>query len=612
MDKLMNAAGAVSNERRAVKFELENPIVSTITVDMLKGLFDPIGLHNCEEELFNGRDEYLWSRDISKNFILVVKNHVEKLFQNFSKITFIEHYTMDGKECSTNTVIAFDNVNTKLCDVGEYTDTYKDRWSNEDHDQFEIHNDYVFVTKRKSSSVKNQWSDVNQTVEMTIIRANDFMYEGLTEIPKTSSLLNTAVYKDVTIKRNVKFNNTELVSFTPTYNDQSSNRLVVIDEGYLLSEGKGNPMIEYAVKKPREGEHKLKVHLDLENNLTLTSPASGEIDILKVAGEVTINSETPLECSGGIVIVKGEKGSKLTLISGEQQPCIGPWTRTNMSYGRWSPEGTSPKEIIIDACTVVCESKVDGFSIGCYGTNDMPKITLLNGGKLICPETSGNRVILKQAVPPGGSTKISEHMVYGIMKEEDNVIDMVPDEVKTLYLELISKHPEYEDTLSLTTTSKDIIEAYTILAMNPNVDITLLLKSNAHLFIKRCALLLRMPDFEEVVQLDEFRFDAVKKHEFINKLAYNGEEVGQGEAAANLINYLKSSTKNTPHWTFIKEVCYEIIPAYLYDYGEHTGYTKEEHVDTFIEENKHLIHDKYKSMINPDVIDYFLWNKDII
>ena len=60
MDKLMNAAGAVSNERVEVKFELENPRVNTVTADLLKGLLDPIGLHNCEEELFNGRDEYLW------------------------------------------------------------------------------------------------------------------------------------------------------------------------------------------------------------------------------------------------------------------------------------------------------------------------------------------------------------------------------------------------------------------------------------------------------------------------------------------------------------------------------------------------------------------------
>ena len=59
-------------------------------------------------------------------------------------------------------------------------------------------------------------------------------------------------------------------------------------------------------------------------------------------------------------------------------------------------------------------------------------------------------------------------------------------------------------------------------------------------------------------------------------------------------------------------MCYEIIPSYLYDYREHRGYTNEEHVGAFIEENKHLINDKYNAVINHDVIDYFLWNKGII
>lgn len=544
MDKLMNASNAPFNKRNEVKIELENKMTSRLTVDMLEGLFNPIELYGTESELFTNRDEYLWSRDVSKNFVHVIINHIADLFDKFSKITFVEHYTSNERENSITTIILLDNKHTKLCEIGDYTDTWQDNWSREDHDKFEIHGDYVFVNKRKTSIVKSDWSDNNQTVEVTVIKSNDRVYDGLSEIPKDSTLLPNAVYRDITIKRDVNFNN--------------------------------------------------------------------GIEIFNVAGKVTINSETPLKCSGGIVKIKGEDGSVLTLISGEQQPCIGPWTRTGMSYGRWSPEGTSPKEIIIDNCTVICESKVDSFSLGCYGTNDIPKITLLNGGKLICPETSGNRVILKQTVPPGGSTKISEPMVYGIMKKEDSIFDVVPAEVRTSFAELVYKYIEYKDSLYTTTTVKDIEEAFNILSTNPNVDITLLLKSNAKMYIKRCALLLRMPDEEELVKLDEFRFDAIKKAEFINKLVYNSEDVDQLEAAVNLIYFLKTNTYATPNWNFMKEVCYEIIPSYLYDFGEHREYTHEEHVEAFIEENRHLIQDKCNDMISHDVIDYFLWNKHII
>ena len=607
MDKLMNAAGAISNERTEVKFTLPYKDTWRLTTDLLSGMLEPLGFGGQEDELMPERDDYVRAGEVSKSLRNFVIKYIDKIHPKFSIIDFTEYYMENDCERTTRTIIDLDNKHTKLSEVGDYTDTFEDNWSHEDHDVFTISNGYALVTKNKTKQYKEDWADLDRTIEVVIIKIDNNPYEGLTEIPRESTLLRDVTYTNVTIKRDIKFNNTELVASTPTYNYQSSNRPVAMDEGHLISEDKDSPMIEHTVEKSRGGGHKLKVYTDLENNLILTNPASGEIDILKVAGEVTVNSETPLECSGGIVIVKGEKGSKLTLISGEQQPCIGPWNRTNMSYGRWSPQGTSPKEIIIDTCTVVCESKVDGFSIGCYGTNDIPKITLLNGAELICPETKGKRVILKQAVPPVGSTKISEHMVYGIMKEGDSIFDVVSQEVKNAFSELITKYPMYKDALSTTTTVKDITESIKILSMNPNVDVTPLLKYDAKLFIKRCALLLRMPDFEEVVQLDEFRFDAMKKHEFINKLAYGGEEIEQGEAAANLINYLKLRTKNTPSWEFIKEVCYEIIPSYLYDFGKRRGSLVDQ-VDDFLEENKHLITKKIQDMIDPQSINYFLWD----
>lgn len=545
MDKLLNAASAGNNQRKECKFKLGNKGTWRLTKDLLVGVLDPLGFGGHEAELLIG-DDYISAGEVSKSLIQFVMKYIDIIHSKFSIIDFTEYYTINDSEHTTRTIIDLDTIHTKLCEVGDYTDTFKDNWSREDHDTFTISNGYALVRKNKTKKYKEEhWVCLDRTVEVSIIKVNNNSYEGLSVIPKNATLLNNVIYTDVTIERNVIFSD------------------------------------EYMHE-------------------------------LKIAGNVVINSETPIQCSGGVVTIKGIEGSKLTLKSGEQQPCIGPWTRTGMSYGRWSPEGTSPKEIIIDNCTVICESKVDSFSLGCYGTNDIPKITLLNGGKLICPETSGNRVILKQAVPPGGSTKISEPMIYGIMKKEDSIFDVVPAEVRTAFAELVYKYIEYKDSLYTTTTVKDIEEAFNILSTNPNVDITLLLKSNAKLFIKRCALLLRIPDAEDIVKLDEFRFDAIKKSDFINKLVYGVEEGDQLESSVNLIHFLKINTYSTPHWNFIKEVCYEIIPSYLYDYGEHRGYTNEEHVGAFIEENKHLIHDKYKAMISRDVIDYFLWNKHII
>lgn len=66
---------------------------------------------------------------------------------------------------------------------------------------------------------------------------------------------------------------------------------------------------------------------------------SADEDTLCVSGECTIRAKVPIITESKVTIM-GTQGSILHLINTEgQQPCIGPVTRTNMSGGRWSPEG---------------------------------------------------------------------------------------------------------------------------------------------------------------------------------------------------------------------------------------------------------------------------------
>ncbi len=335
------------------------------------------------------------------------------------------------------------------------------------------------------------------------------------------------------------------------------------------------------------------------------------MSVFKVAGKVAINAVTPIECSGGIVNIKGEPNSELLLICADQQPCIGSRTRTGMSYGRWSPEGSAPKEIIIDGCKVICVNKVPGFSIGAYGDNVIPEVKCINGGTLICPEMTGERIILRNAQAPGGSTKISESMVYTIKKAGDNMLDLMDPKVRDAYYDLIIKYPQCTDVIISTTTLVDIQEAMSLLKLNSKVDVTLLMTSDAKMYKKRGALLLRLPEMDKAAKCEEFIFE-MKKEEFIKDFIYKGNNILQPNAAVNLIHLFKKIAIKDLCWDFMKEVCYEIIPAYYYDFQEHRGKTNEEYVDRFLEENSKLIDEKYQEMIDPQSIYYFLWDNSVI
>lgn len=125
----------------------------------------------------------------------------------------------------------------------------------------------------------------------------------------------------------------------------------------------------------------------------------------------------PLQASGTLTI-KGT-GTLLIECTESVNPCIGKKTHTGMSYGRWCPGTDKPlDEIIIDGVSVTLKSKVPNFALGSYGGSYVPKITCINDGELICPETTGTRVILKSGAEGlCGSTKREAPAIYEIQKD---------------------------------------------------------------------------------------------------------------------------------------------------------------------------------------------------
>lgn len=149
------------------------------------------------------------------------------------------------------------------------------------------------------------------------------------------------------------------------------------------------------------------------NDTTSESFSVGRNATVTVNTDCIVTSvEPPINCCGTVTI-KGT-GQTLTLVSKGANPCIGPATWDGMSYGRWEPSRERLGKIVLDGVHVVCKNEVvSNFSIGRYGTNDMPEIELKNGATLDCPEMKGERVMVKSGAEGlCGSTKRSDPAVY--------------------------------------------------------------------------------------------------------------------------------------------------------------------------------------------------------
>lgn len=338
--------------------------------------------------------------------------------------------------------------------------------------------------------------------------------------------------------------------------------------------------IRYGVTIP--ANLRVKTPIELNNNKLLTPLVVQKDGDISITGSVMIEALVPIVANGvDEVVIKGS--GVLTLTStGELQPCIGTITTTGMSYGRWASSGIPPKRIIIDGVVVNCKSLVDNFTLGRYGSNEVPEVILRNNGRILCPEAEGERVVTKQAKAPDGSTKISEKMEYAIIKNGMIPSDMINPQVK-IYMDQLPPH--IRKYVTYNTQPDNIIEAVRLYNMNNNLNPVIVLDGTKRVSYARTAVLLCNDD---IYSNQEFELES-KKLSYLattfaerNKIESDGIDMNIEQIVCCLLIAVHDTLGTGIH-RYDYEVLYEMIPAYFFD-GWVKG-NKKESVEKYIREN---------------------------
>lgn len=292
--------------------------------------------------------------------------------------------------------------------------------------------------------------------------------------------------------------------------------------------------------------------------------ASDENDyILMIDGKVTIITGNPIVAYDHVKI-SGVPGSKLTLIGMSLgQPCIGTVTNTGLSYGRWEPPIRCTKEIVVENVTVECQSNDAAFSIGAYDWEEVPKIVCINGGRLICPETEGTRVLRKHGTCPNGSTKRISYPVYEIVKTGDTPLNSLSAECKSILHEIDDIVTGYDKYVTYKTTEKCLEMALEILKINNSLDVSTIIAGvpETQLFMYRSASILRMPE-EYVHTREEFAFE-LSKLTWVAAQFYGSMVEARSEYSWNLMYFLKEKFA----WNeYLMNILYELIPSYDHNF----------------------------------------------
>ena len=284
---------------------------------------------------------------------------------------------------------------------------------------------------------------------------------------------------------------------------------------------------------------------------------------LMVDGKVTIIADNPIVAYDHVKI-SGVPGSKLTLIGmSPDQPCIGSVTNAGLSYGRWEPAGRCPKEIVVDNVTVECQSVNTAFSIGAYDWEEVPKIVCIDGGKLICPETKGTRILRSHGTCPNGSTKRISYSVYEIVRKEDTPLNSLSAECKSILHEINDIVVGYDKDVTYKTTERCLAMALELLQLNNSLNVSTIVAGvpEAQLFMYRSATVLRMPK-KYVNTREEFTFELSKLAWVANKF-YGSMVEARSEYSWNLMYFLKEKFE----WNeYLMNILYELIPSYEYNF----------------------------------------------
>ena len=285
---------------------------------------------------------------------------------------------------------------------------------------------------------------------------------------------------------------------------------------------------------------------------------------LSVKGKSSITADVPIITSSEVTI-KGAIGSILILQSiGEKQPCIGPVTCTGMTDGYWEKAGQCPSRIIIDGVEVICHSKVPNFTIGQYGSGEMPDVVLLNGGKLICPEMDKKRVVSHWAKPPFGSTVVCESMEYTVVGDGETPVSMLKDQELEILDKICMYNQIFYNTVTYATSKKSLEKALEVLTLVPNADVSLMLSGEYEnvLSTLRTVAILKLNPY--IVELGNTAvFESYKCTTMCYDLFYG---VGNNVNIYNLIYYINEKVVLTD---YIIEVMYELIPVHDWEFYKH-------------------------------------------
>lgn len=293
----------------------------------------------------------------------------------------------------------------------------------------------------------------------------------------------------------------------------------------------------------------------------------GEDNRIFINGDCRIcgcEGRSSVSMKSDMVIFKSDTpGSKLTIYKYPFQACIGTDTHAGMSYGRWSPAPHKEFAIhVTDDLTVNCLAS-DNFSIGCYGnsSNYVPIICIQEGSTLICPEMEGKRIIKKQALPPAGSTKISEFMQYAIIKEGQSITDLYTEEDKEL-IETLKKHGIEVPTEELIET-KRLQRALKYRARGSELNFSKLFDKNTDLENAASSCCLKIPQY---YSRDEFTWEC-SKVSYLNRTYYSTEEDEDAlYVVHSLIKHGYEKMEATRYADadkeYLSEVLWSMIPPY--------------------------------------------------
>lgn len=178
----------------------------------------------------------------------------------------------------------------------------------------------------------------------------------------------------------------------------------------------------------------LKARCEFNDEVLTIEAIKCEHLLLKDCGHIVFNKSCVIEgedgnpaisCDKKHLIIENTQNEEITLVlkSGSMSACIGGYTGTGLSYGRWSPWEKGPETVTFRGkINVVFEPQVENLILGTYGESYQPKVFLINGARCNVENINDPQICLFNGETYGGSTKRTGGCVYYRGKiSEDNL-----------------------------------------------------------------------------------------------------------------------------------------------------------------------------------------------